>query len=158
MKIVELTKRNLKDISNICVDSFLESEHSYYLQKHNLPGLDAFIDFCSVENLAEKMQSKDYIFYGILDENTLVATSCINIVSGKILLLFVITECKGEGYGTMLINYILEVAKNHNLKKVTVDSTHYATSFYETLGFSPISSEKVISGGMIFTPMQYVIK
>lgn len=153
MKIVKLNRRHLRAISDICADSFLEGEYSYYLQKCNLKGLDAFIDFCSPKNLETKMTS-EYIFEGILDENTLVGVSCLNINSGKILLLFVTSEYKKQGYGKMLLDNIIETAKTKKLKKLTVDATHFAKEFYSKNNFLPIYDELMLDDGIIFTPME----
>jgi hypothetical protein len=71
MRITTLSKRYIKDISTLCVDSFLDGEYSYYLQKGNLAGLDKFIDFCSVANLENKFDDK-HLFLGAFDQNTLV--------------------------------------------------------------------------------------
>ncbi len=152
MRIAELTKHNIKDISTLCVDSFLDGEYSYYLQKCNLSGLDNFIDFCSVQNLESKFDGK-HIFLGAFDQNTLIATACVNISIGNILLLFVDKDYQGQGIGKSLMTEIEKVAKEKSLKRLTVDSTHFAVDFYKSCGYTIITNEQILPGGLIFTTL-----
>lgn len=154
MKIKKLTKGYIKKISDICVDSFLQAEYSYYLQKCNLKGLDAVLDFCSPENLIEKLQNENYAFFGAMEENTLVGVSAINVASGKILLLFVSPKYKSKGIGGLLLSHLIGIAASNNIKTILADSTHFGVGFYERFGFEKTGEEKILDEGMIYTPMK----
>ena len=154
MNIKILTTSYVDKISKICIDSFLEGEYNYYLQKANLDGLDNFIDFCSVDNIRHKMQDPSYVFIGVMHENTLVAISCINIGSDKIPLFFVAPEYMGKGYGSFLLNKLTDYAKQQNLKVLHVDSTHFAVPFYQKHNFITVGTEIIIKGSIITTPMK----
>lgn len=152
MRIVTLTSHYIKDISTLCVDSFLDGEYSYYLQMKNLKGLDSFVDFCSVANITEKFDDR-HIFLGAFEENTLVGVCCINLKIGNILLLFVDKDYQNQGVGKALLSKAEETAKERNLKKLTVDSTHFGIGFYKANGYKEISKEQILNEGLIFTTM-----
>ena len=158
MRIQKLTKSYIKDISSICTNAFLDGEYSFYLQKGNLSGLDKFLDFCSVKNLSQKMLDNKYMFFGALEENTLVGTACINSKNGNILLLFVDIDYQKQGVGKMLVAFLVGLAKELGLKKLTVDATHFGVRFYEKMGFEKLSEEQILEGGLIFTPMRKKIQ
>lgn len=152
MRITYLTKHHIKEISTLCVDSFLDGEYSYYLQKCNLNGLDNFIDFCSVANLEKKFDDK-HIFVGMLEQNTLIATACVNVAVGNILLMFVDKDYQRQGIGKVLLAEIEKLSREKNIKKLTVDSTHFAVDFYKTNGYEVISKEQILNDGLIFTTL-----
>lgn len=158
MRIQKLTKSYIKDISAICTNAFLDGEYSFYLQKGNLTGLDKFLDFCSIKNLSQKMLDNKYMFFGALEENTLVGTACINSKNGNILLLFVDIDYQKQGVGKMLVSFLIGLAKELGLKKLTVDATHFGVRFYEKMGFEKLSEEQILEGGLIFTPMRKKIQ
>ncbi len=152
MRIVTLTSHYIKDISTLCVDSFLDGEYSYYLQMKNLKGLDSFVDFCSVSNIKDKFDDK-HIFLGAFDENTLIGVCCVNLKIGNILLLFVDKDYQNQGVGKALLGKAEEIAKERGLKKLTVDSTHFGVRFYRANGYKEVSKEQILSEGLIFTTM-----
>ena len=152
MRLQNLKKSNIKALSALCTDTFLEGEYSYYLQKCNLKGLDCFLEFCSVQNLTQKFDDK-HTFIGCFDENTLVGVCGINTEISNILLLFVDKEYQKQGIGQKLIKEAETVLKSLGHKKVSVDSTHYAVSFYKKYGYVEQSKEVVLKDGLIYTPL-----
>ncbi len=157
MKIQKLSVKYVKKISNLCIDSFLEKEYSYYLQKYNLKGLDSFIEFCSEQNLKTKFDDS-HVFLGAFEENTLVGVATININSGKLLLLFVDKQSQGLGYGHKLLGEAEKLLKDKAQTKISVDSTHFGIDFYKANGFVVTAEEKVLKDGMIFTTLEKKIK
>jgi len=73
--------------------------------------------------------------------------------SGEILLCYVLPEALHVGVGSILLNSMIETAKNIGVQKVTVDSTQTAKGFYERNGFlqsCPSKSEF----GVICSPLE----
>ncbi len=157
MKIKQLTQKHIKEASELCVQTFLDAEYSYYLQKVNLKGLDEFIDFCSPSYLTTKIKDSKYIFLGAFEDTILLGVSVINIKTGKVLLLFVDKENQGVGIGKALLSAMQGLAVQNNLNKLSVDSTHFGVKFYKANGFIEKSEEKILEDGMIYTPMEKVI-
>ena len=88
-------------------------------------------------------------FFGAYVDNNL-----IGVISTRdkchISLLFIKEEFQKQGVGKELINYVM---KFNNVNFMTVNSSIYAKSFYEHLGFVCLKDEQNVNG-LRFYPMK----
>lgn len=65
-------------------------------------------------------------------------------IEGEVMGLYLTPEILGKGLGKKLFWEILNVARKHHLKKISLHATKTAKSFYEALGFLQIASDTSI--------------
>lgn len=73
--------------------------------------------------------------------------------SGEVLLCYVLPEVLGQGAGHSLLRAMLQAADDWKLKRVFLESTETARSFYLRNGFEP-AGEPILADGLRGYPMQ----
>jgi acetyltransferase len=124
---------------------FIESEDDSYTKK----GIETFCNF--VDN---KKITKSFKVYGAFEDNVLKGIIATNSPKKHICLFFVDKVSQGKGIGKKLMSFIIDDNEN---SFITVNSSRYAVSIYEKIGFIKTEEEKE-QDGLKFTPMKLVLK
>ena len=144
MNIRRLNDNEIGMALELTWDVFLKFEAKDYTEE----GVQEFKDSIDNKDFVSKME-----FFGAFINNKLVG-----VISTRdkchIALLFVNEEFHKQGIGKSLINYIL---KFNDKSFITVNSSIYAKSFYEHLGFVCLTDEQNVKG-LRFYPMKKYIK
>ena len=115
-------------------------------------GVLEFRNYVQPEALLERCQTTDFV---------LVATALDKIVgmieiraNEHLSLLFVDRQYQGQGISRELLRRALDLCRRARptLARLTVNSSPYAVSIYEKLGFEQVEPEKVVNG-IRFIPM-----
>ena len=124
---------------------FIESEDDSYTKK----GIETFCNF--VDN---KKITKSFKVYGAFEDNVLKGIIATDSPKKHICLFFVDKVSQGKGIGKKLMSFIIDDNEN---SFITVNSSRYAVSIYEKIGFIKIEEEKE-QDGLKFTPMKLILK
>ena len=124
---------------------FIESEDDSYTKK----GIKTFCNF--VDN---KKITKSFKVYGAFEDNVLKGIIATDSPKKHICLFFVDKVSQGKGIGKKLMSFIIDDNEN---SFITVNSSRYAVSIYEKIGFIKTEEEKE-QDGLKFTPMKLVLK
>lgn len=104
-----------------------------------------------MDTMARMMDAEVLRFWGAFDGRRIVGVIAIRGFS-HISLLFVDPVFHRKGIARMLFEKATAYAANRDCHKITVNSSPYAVSFYENLGFTAIAPEQEIQG-IRSTPM-----
>ncbi|WP_335970803.1 GNAT family N-acetyltransferase [Fusobacterium polymorphum] len=124
---------------------FLESEDESYSEQ----GIETFCNF--VDN---KKITKSFKVYGAFEDNVLKGIIATDRRKRHISLFFVDKVSQGKGIGKKLMSIIIDDNEN---SFITVNSSRYAVSIYQNLGFIKTEEEKE-QDGLKFTPMKLILK
>ena len=124
---------------------FIESEDESYSKE----GIETFCNF--VDN---KKITKSFKVYGAFEDNVLKGIIATDSPKKHICLFFVDKVSQGKGIGKKLMSFIIDDNEN---SFITVNSSRYAVSIYEKIGFIKTEEEKE-QDGLKFTPMKLVLK
>ena len=124
---------------------FIESEDDSYSEQ----GIETFCNF--VDN---KKITKSFKVYGAFEDNVLKGIIATDSPKKHICLFFVDKVSQGKGIGKKLMSFIIDDNEN---SFITVNSSRYAVSIYEKIGFIKTEEEKE-QDGLKFTPMKLVLK
>ena len=124
---------------------FIESEDDSYTKK----GIETFCNF--VDN---KKITKSFKVYGAFEDNVLKGIIATDSPKKHICLFFVDKVSQGKGIGKKLMSFIIDDNEN---SFITVNSSRYAVSIYEKIGFIKTEEEKE-QDGLKFTPMKLILK
>lgn len=116
---------------------------------YDVEGVEEFMSFIQLKSLAEKITCGKLRAWGCYDNHRLIGVIAMRLPS-HIALLFVDADYHRQGIARALFN----AAKNDYPTTITVNSSPYAETVYEKLGFTKISDVQKING-MLFIPMTY---
>lgn len=117
-------------------------------------GCENFYQFIDYNNVLELYENKKIRLYGCLDRDNIIGVVATRNES-HIAMLFVDKEYHKNGIARKLVEDIIRIIKQNNLKleKVTVNSSPYAEGFYKKLGFINTDQEQE-KDGIKFIPME----
>ena len=124
---------------------FIESEDESYSEQ----GIETFCNFVN-----NKKITKSFKVYGAFEDNVLKGIIATDSPKKHICLFFVDKVSQGKGIGKELMSVIVN---NNGNSYITVNSSRYAVSIYEKIGFIKTEEEKE-QDGLKFTPMKLVLK
>ena len=124
---------------------FIESEDESYSEQ----GIETFCNFVN-----NKKITKSFKVYGAFEDNVLKGIIATDSPKKHICLFFVDKVSQGKGIGKKLMSFIIDDNEN---SFITVNSSRYAVSIYEKIGFIKTEEEKE-QDGLKFTPMKLVLK
>lgn len=109
--------------------------------------LEDFDDFWSVSTLEAELNSPDSYYLIAKQNNEIAGFIGMKIVLDEADIMNVVTKKnkRNQGIATQLINKLLQVAKEKNIKKITLEvneSNLPAIHLYEKLGFKTISTRE----------------
>ena len=118
-------------------------------ESYSEQGIETFCKF--VDN---KEITKSFKVYGAFEDNVLKGIIATDRRKRHISLFFVDKVSQGKGIGKKLMSFIIDDNEN---SFITVNSSRYAVSIYEKIGFIKTEEEKE-QDGLKFTPMKLVLK
>ena len=118
-------------------------------ESYSEQGIETFCSF--VDN---KKITKSFKVYGAFEDNVLKGIIATDSPKKHICLFFVDKVSQGKGIGKKLMSFIIDDNEN---SFITVNSSRYAVSIYEKIGFIKTEEEKE-QDGLKFTPMKLVLK
>ena len=89
--------------------------------------------------LAEERGDDQYVF---TRDGRIVCFGSINLLSGKLVSLFVHPEFSGQDIGRLMLEYLVDRAVAAGIKVLKLDSSLNAVNFYKRHGFSEVGSSK----------------
>lgn len=143
LKIRRAHPEDYKKIANLRKKTFETINAKDYTKKH--------VKLMNKKNppkrILEKMKERD--MFCLIDKNKILGV--IDLEGNKIGGLFVRHSKIKRGYGTLLMNFIENYAKNKGLKKVKLYSTKYAYPFYIKRNYCLVKKGKWKPEGLVFT-------
>jgi len=118
-------------------------------ESYSEQGIETFCNF--VDN---KEITKSFKVYGAFEDNILKGVIATDRRKRHINLFFVDKSSQAKGIGKKLMSIIIDDNEN---SFITVNSSRYAVSIYQNLGFIKTEEEKE-QDGLKFTPMKLILK
>jgi len=118
-------------------------------ESYSEQGIETFCKFIN-----NKKITKSFKVYGAFEDNVLKGIIATDRRKRHISLFFVDKDSQGKGIGKKLMSFIIDDNEN---SFITVNSSRYAVSIYEKIGFIKTEEEKE-QDGLKFTPMKLVLK
>ena len=140
--LVELRIKLLNE-ANINIINYDWNKYSQVLRTFYYNGIS---DGSVIAYIAE--QNEDIIAVSIMCFYNI--TPLLDNLDGKMALLsdmYTIPKYRNNGFGTSLLNYIIEHAKQLGYKKIILNATDSGRKLYEKYGFKDISGEMVYKFG-----------
>jgi predicted GNAT family N-acyltransferase len=138
-----------KLVSEFVWDVFKKYEAPEYPEE----GINTFKAFIAPENIKNMVSNSGFQIYCSFENDKLIGVLAFRDTS-HISLLFVHEEYHKQGIAKKLLSFGLNelMAFNNNISKITVNSSPYARSIYERMGFLA-TSEMQQQDGLLFIPM-----
>lgn len=131
--------------------TFLEFEAPDYSEE----GIQEFKEFIAPTNIREKIAEDNLIFWGFYEADDLAGMIAVRDNS-HISLLFVAKEHHRKGIARKLYTTVIDHCLNTGCNTVTVNSSPYAVTAYQRLGFTVLDQEQSING-IRFIPMAHLL-
>lgn len=143
MKIVEYTSERSNGIASLFTQAVHEIDDAIYDKAQKNAWAPQPIDYIKwQERLAE---TKPFIML----INNQVAGFIELEADGHIDCTYVSPQFQGRGVATLLFQHILLMAKQAELKELTVEASKVAKPFFEKMGFVSIKKNKIKRSGVI---------
>ena len=118
-------------------------------ESYSKQGIETFCNFVNNKEI-----TKSFKVYGAFEDNVLKGIIATDSQKRHICLFFVDKVSQGKGIGKKLMSFIIDDNEN---SFITVNSSRYAVSIYEKIGFIKTEEEKE-QDGLKFTPMKLILK
>ncbi|MBW9310978.1 GNAT family N-acetyltransferase [Fusobacterium nucleatum] len=118
-------------------------------ESYSEQGIETFCKFIN-----NKKITKSFKVYGAFEDNVLKGIIATDRRKRHINLFFVDKSSQAKGIGKKLMSIIIDDNEN---SFITVNSSRYAVSIYQNLGFIKTEEEKE-QDGLKFTPMKLILK
>ena len=137
--IYEYDKKYLKQI----VELFINTIHNINNQDYSKEQLNAWANPNYDLNIWEKRFKKSKPYLCMIEDK--IVGFC-EYYDGYIDCFYVHFKYQNCGIGKLLLNHILELAKNENIDKIKVDASITAKPFFEKFGFKDVRENLVKRG------------
>ena len=117
------------------------------VEDFNAEGLETFNSFIYADELMN-----EFTHYGAFENGKLIGVLGIKNERKHISLFFINPEYHRKGIGSKLFDFVLQ---DQPMQELTVNSSSYAVSFYQSIGFEKVS-EKQETNGLKYTPMKRI--
>jgi len=96
--------------------------------------------------------------FGVFVDDLLVSVGSLFLVDGEAQFRKLATHIshQGKGYGSLLVNYLIDHATKHGVSKVWCNARSDKTDFYERLGLR-ITDQTFHKGGIDYVIMEYIV-
>ena len=151
-KIRVLKLSEIEEGFQLIGEVFQEFVAPYYTKE----GIDTFYEeFIRGERFRGKFVSKKEVMYGAFIEDRLVGVLSLS-VKNMVSCVFIKDGYHRMGIGRKLFYIIMEELRNKGVKRITLNSSPYAISFYHNIGFTDIGMQTSYKG-IVYTPMELLI-
>lgn len=151
MEIRKLGRGDIRAALALALKVFDKFEAPVYCHE----GIEEFHMFCRYDNVMRMSSFGEMEVWGAFMEESIIGMLATK-GTGHISMLFVEEEYHRQGIATALFNEVLKYIMAKGEKRITVNSSPYATGFYHKLGFADTEPEQV-KNGIRYTPMEYAI-
>ena len=134
--ICRLSSSNLESILNVVNDAAQAYKSVIPEDRWKEP-------YMPTEELKKEVES-GVEFYGLMEDNVLVAVMGIQLVNDVTLIrhAYVLTNHQRMGIGENLLNHLVGLARTCEVLAGTWEAAHWAIRFYEKHGFKLVSKEE----------------
>lgn len=140
ININPLSSNEIDSVIQLIKESFDTQVSPWYTPE----GVQEFYKYIDL-NAFKGRQFKDHEVYAAYMNDSLVGV--IEIRNNKhISMLFINNDFRGQGIGTTLIKYIVNILRVQDIRTITVNSSPNSVDFYRNMGFNCIEEEKTING------------
>ncbi len=143
--IRELAYEDFEAAAIVLWKSFYQAEKN----NHTMAGMERFRDLVSPVSLSMNTYDGNIELFGYFQDDDLVGVGALK-EKKHILLLYVLKEKQGLGFGKELLLYMERKCTGD---RISLNSSDAAVSFYEKFGFIK-TGERRIEKDLIFTPME----
>lgn len=143
--IRKLDKTEYQQAANLSLEVYLQCG----TEDFDNEGLASFKSFIFSDQLMNELT-----IYGAYEKDELIGIMGTKNLGKHISLFFIKKRFHRKGVGRLLFNYALQDCP---IEETTVNSSTYAISFYQSLGFEKIN-EKQVTNGLGYTPMKFSAK
>jgi len=134
---------------SLIYNTFLE----FIAPDYSSEGVETFKShFIDNDNFKSLFKTGIQTMYGTYIKNKIVGILSISI-HNNISCVFVDKAYHRKGIATNLFHYILSIAKERGVKRISLNAAPYAIPFYHAIGFVA-TNQKQNFQGMIYTPME----
>jgi len=132
----KLTRADFREILNVVNDAAIAYENKIPTDRWKVP-------YMPEKELEEEIQN-GVQFYGLIENNTLLAVMGIQPVSDVTLIrhAYVLTSQQQKGHGEKLLKHLLNLVKTSKVYVGTWEAASWAISFYQKHGFELVSMEE----------------
>jgi len=132
----KLTTADFREVLNVVNDAAIAYENKIPTDRWKVP-------YMPVKELEEEIQN-GVQFYGLIENNTLLAVMGIQPVSDVTLIrhAYVLTSQQRKGHGEKLLKHLLNLVKTSKVYVGTWEAASWAISFYQKRGFELVSTEE----------------
>ena len=148
--IKEVSKKDLKQALDLVNQVF----HEFVAIDYSEQGIKSFDDYLKIkyEEVLSDMKSGHKKMWGYYLDDEVIGIIATRDVS-HIALMFVSKQYHRKGIARQLFEHVLtEISDNKEITQITVNSSPYAVSAYERLGFIK-TDEHQEKDGIIYIPM-----
>jgi GNAT superfamily N-acetyltransferase len=133
---------------------FSEFEAPEYEDK----GIKEFKNFIKYDAIKKMLDNAELLMWGCFEKDRIIGVIAVAGLRCHINLLFVDKQYHKQGIARELYRTALEYyCANSEYRKITVNSSPYATLIYRRLGFSDTDMEQIVNG-LRFVPMQHTFR
>lgn len=126
----------------------------YVEPEYSQQGIDTFYRFIEEDSIINNLGKNDsFKMWAAYKNDNLVGVVAVKD-SNHISLFFVDSKYQKQGVGKKLFTTVVALAIKNKIKRITVNSSPFATPIYHHYGFKDTGVEKNIDG-IRFTPMEY---
>ena len=147
--MIEVTEFKQSDLDEVITLIHL-TINKCYKEIYSSEIVDFFLNYHSKSEIL--FRAKTGTFLVIKDNELIVATGFL--VADELGGVYVHPDLQNRGYGRMVVEHLLKVAVEKNIKTVHLDSTPIARALYEKLGFQIIRPAVQMIGNV---PLNYFI-
>lgn len=96
--------------------------------------------------------------FGVFVDDLLVSVGSLFLINGVAQFRKLATRGshQGNGYGSLLVNYLIDYATKHEANKVWCNARSDKTDFYERLGLN-VTDQTFHKGGIDYVIMEYIV-
>lgn len=154
--IKEISKNEIKQALDLVNKVFAEFVAMDYSERGN----KSFNDYLKIkyDEVTNDVQTGHKRIWGYYENNEIIGVIATRDIS-HIALMFVDKQHHRKGIARQLYDTVLsEISKNADVTRVTVNSSPYAVTIYERLGFVKTDEQQEHENGIVYVPMTHTIK
>ena len=147
LRVEPLNRKQIKQASRLAWESFCETIAPGYEKQ----GVSAFRELIKPARLSDAVERGELQLFGCFGAEGMKGMLALQ-EQAHISLLFVKTECRGQGVGSLLLLQAEQFCRQNGTQRLTVNAAPGSEAFYSKSGFAPQEAEQE-RDGMRIIPM-----